>query len=116
MSSTNIIEAIRQTIGFAPAEIKAQGLTRFATSSRPSNRDGWVRPLPDGVVRFGCWRQGITGCWRDDAASHRHPVRDDRAERAALAKQEQRKRSANPPLHRRRQRVETLPFMRTLVR
>ena len=26
------------------------------------------------------------------------------------------KRSANPPLHRRRQRVETLPFMRTLVR
>lgn len=89
MSSTHIIEAIRQTIGFAPAEIKAQGLTRFATSSRPSNRDGWVRPLPDGAVRFGCWRQGITGFWRDNAASHRQPMRDDHAEQAALAKQEQ---------------------------
>ena len=100
MSSTNIIEAIRQTIGFAPAEIKAQGLTRFATSSRPSNRDGWVRPLPDGVVRFGCWRQGITGCWRDDAASHRHPVRDDRAERAALAKQEQQRQRNEKINHR----------------
>lgn len=89
MSSTNLIEAIRQTIGFAPAEIKAQGLTRFATSSRPSNRDGWVRPLPDGAVRFGCWRQGITGFWRDNATSHRQPMRDDHTEQAALAKQEQ---------------------------
>jgi putative DNA primase/helicase len=100
MGRTNIIEAIRQAIGFAPAEIKAQGLTRFPTTSRPSNRDGWVRPMPDGVVRFGCWRQGITGFWRDDAASHRHPMRDDDADRAALAKQEQQRQRNEKINHR----------------
>lgn len=89
MSDHQIIEAIRQAVGFAPTKIKAQGLTRFPTSSRPSNRDGWVRPMPDGVVRFGCWRQGITGWWRDGGADHRQPTRDDRAERAALAELEQ---------------------------
>jgi putative DNA primase/helicase len=89
MGNTNIIEAIRQAVGFAPVEIKARGLTRFPTSSRPSNRDGWVRPMPDGVVRFGCWRQGITGWWRDGGADYRQPTRDDRAERAALAELEQ---------------------------
>lgn len=88
MMQTTIIEAIRQTVGAAPAEIKAQGLTRFATSSRPSNRDGWVRVMPDGIVRFGCWRQGVTGWWRDGAADRHAPQRDDRAERAALAEQE----------------------------
>ena len=89
MSDHHVIEAIRQAVGFAPAEIKARGLTRFATSSRPSNRDGWLRPMPDGVVRFGCWRQGITGWWRDGGADHRQPTPDDRAERAALAELEQ---------------------------
>ena len=89
MSRANIIDAIRQTIGFAPAEIKAQGLTRFPTTSRPSNRDGWACVMPDGVVRFGCWRQRITGWWRDGGAVHRQPTRDDRAERAALAELEQ---------------------------
>ncbi len=89
MSRINIIEAIRQAVGFAPAEIKARGITRFPTSSRPSNRDGWVRPMPDGGVRFGCWRQGITGSWRDGGADHRQPTRDDRAARAALAEHEQ---------------------------
>ena len=89
MSNHNIIQAIQQAVGFAPAEIKALGLTRFSTTSRPSNRDGWVRPMPDGVVRFGCWRQGITGWWRDGAADHRQPARDDRTMRAALAQQEQ---------------------------
>ena len=89
MSNPKIIEAIRQAVGFAPAEIKARGLTRFPTSSRPSNRDGWVRAMPDGVVRFGCWRQGITTWWRDGAAGQCQPARDDRAERVALAEQEQ---------------------------
>jgi len=100
MSNANIIEAIRQAVGFAPAEIKARGLTRFPTSSRPSNRDGWVRVMPDGVVRFGCWRQAITGWWRDGAADHHQPARDDRAERAALAEQEQ-QRQRNVKINRR---------------
>lgn len=88
MMQTTIIEAIRQTVGAAPAEIKAQGLTRFATSSRPSNRDGWVRVMPNGIVRFGCWRQGVSGWWREGAADRHAPQRDDRADRAALAEQE----------------------------
>ena len=88
MMQTTIIEAIRQTVGSAPTEIKAQGLTRFATSSRPSNRDGWARVMPDGIVRFGCWRQGLSGWWRDGAADRQAPQRDDRADRAALAEQE----------------------------
>lgn len=88
MSDHQIIEAIRQAVGFAPTNIKAQGLTRFPTSSRPSNRDGWVRPMPDGGVRFGCWRQGITGWWRDGSVDRLQPARDERVERAALAEQE----------------------------
>jgi len=100
MHNPNIIEAIRQAVGFAPAEIKARGLTRFPTSSRPSNRDGWVRVMPDGVVRFGCWRQAITGWWRDGAADHWQLARDDRAERAALAEQEQ-LRQRNEKINRR---------------
>lgn len=100
MYNPNIIEAIRQAVGFAPAEIKARGWTRFPTSSRLSNRDGYVRVMPDGVVRFGCWRQAITGWWRDGAADHHQPARDDRAERAALAEQEQ-QRQRNVKINRR---------------
>jgi len=100
MHNPNIIEAIRQAVGFAPAEIKARGLTRFPTSSRPSNRDGWVRVMPDGVVRFGCWRQAITGWWRDGTADHRQPASDDRVERAAMAEQEQ-QRQRNEKINRR---------------
>lgn len=88
MSHASIIEAIRQTVGSAPTEIRAQGLTRFATSSRPSNRDGWARVMPGGIVRFGCWRQGVSGWWRDGAADRHGRQRDDRADRAALAEQE----------------------------
>ena len=88
MSCTNLIEVIRQRIGYAPGEIKAQGVTRFSTSSRPGNRDGWVRPMPDGVVRFGCWRQEVTGCWRDRVGDRGQPAGDDRAQRAAQAEQE----------------------------
>lgn len=69
MSGTIYDEIIR-AVGFAPQQIKPQGLTRFATTSRPSNRDGWVRVMPDGIVRFGCWRQGVTGWWRDGAGIH----------------------------------------------
>jgi hypothetical protein len=57
-TDTNIIEAIRHTVGFAPTEIKDHGLTRVTSSSNPLNRDGWVRVMHDGIVRFGCWRQG----------------------------------------------------------
>ena len=95
MMHTTIIEAIRQTVGAAPAEIKAQGLTRFATSSRPSNRDGWARVMPDGIVRFGCWRQGVSGWWRDGAADRHTPQRDDRAALAEQEKQRQRHERIN---------------------
>ena len=85
----SIISAIRQLIGFVPNEIKPQGLTRFSTSSRPTNRDGWVRVLPDGIVRFGCWRQGVSSWWRDGDRSHQQASkRDPQAEREALAKLE----------------------------
>lgn len=86
--SPDIYHEILRTVGFAPPQIKPMGLTRFATTSRLGNRDGWVRIMRDGVVRFGCWRQGITGWWHDGKAEHRAPHRDDQAERAALAQQE----------------------------
>lgn len=100
MHDTNIIEAIRHAVGYAPVEINAQGLTRFSTSTSPHNRDGWVRAMPSGVVRFGCWRQGITGWWRGGSADHHQPARDDRAERAALAEQE-RQRQRNEKINHR---------------
>ena len=84
MSGT-IHDEIVQALGFAPQQIKPQGLTRFATTSRPSNRDGWVRVMPDGIVRFGCWRQGITGWWRDGAWMRNSPRRDEQAEQQAKA-------------------------------
>jgi len=93
--STTIYDEILRTVGFAPHQIKANGLTRFATSSRASNRDGWVRVMADGIIRFGCWRQGITGWWRDGAGDHQAPRRDEYAERRALDEAErQRQRQA----------------------
>lgn len=90
-----IYDAILRTVGFAPQQIKPQGLTRFPTTSRASNRDGWVRVMADGVVRFGCWRQGVTGWWKDGASRHPEPYRDAVTTRKALADQErQRKRQA----------------------
>ena len=86
--STTIYDEILHTVGFAPPQIKQHGLTRFPTSSRPSNRDGWVRVMQDGIVRFGCWRQGITGWWRDGAGNHQSHKRDEHADKLALAEQE----------------------------
>lgn len=86
--STTIYDEILRTVGFAPNQIKPHGLTRFATSSRPSNRDGWVRIMQDGIVRFGCWRQGVTGWWRDGVGNHQSIKRDDHADKLALAAQE----------------------------
>jgi putative DNA primase/helicase len=90
-----IYDEILRTVGFAPPVIKASGLTRFATTSRPSNRDGWVRVMQDGIIRFGCWRQGINGWWRDGAGNHQAPQHDEQAARKALADEErQRQRQA----------------------
>jgi len=85
---TTIYDEILRTLGFAPHQIKQHGLTRFATSSRPSNRDGWVRVMQDGIVRFGCWRQGVTGWWRDGVGNHQSIKRDEHADKLALAAQE----------------------------
>lgn len=90
-----IYDAIVRTVGFAPQQIKPSGLTRFATTSRPSNRDGWVRVMQDGIIRFGCWRQGVTGWWKDGAGHQQAPQRDEQAARKALADEErQRQRQA----------------------
>lgn len=86
--STTIYDEILRTLGFAPHQIKQHGLTRFPTSSRPSNRDGWVRVMQDGIVRFGCWRQGINGWWHDGAGNHQSHKRDEHADKLALAEQE----------------------------
>ena len=86
--STTIYDEILRTVGFAPPQIKQHGLTRFPTSSRPSNRDGWVRVMQDGIVRFGCWRQGVTGWWRDGVGNHQSIKRDEHADKLALAAQE----------------------------
>ena len=92
---TTIYDEIIRTVGFAPPQIKPRGTTRFATTSRPSNRDGWVRVMQDGIIRFGCWRQGITGWWRDGAANHQASRHDEEAARKALADEErQRQRQA----------------------
>ena len=106
----NIHDEILRTLGFAPHQIKPHGLTRFPTSSRPSNRDGWVRVMQDGIVRFGCWRQGITGWWRDGAGNHQSIKRDEYTDKLAFAareKQNQRNGFTNEkifdgahPLHR----------------
>ena len=88
--SITIYDEILRTVGFAPHQIKTHGLTRFATSSRPSNRDGWVRIMKDGIIRFGCWRQGITGWWRDGIGDHRATKKDEQAERQAQAEEEMR--------------------------
>ena len=85
---STIYDEILRTVGFAPHQIKPHGLTRFPTSSRPSNRDGWVRVMQDGIVRFGCWRQGVTGWWRDGVGNHQSIKRDEYADKLALAEQE----------------------------
>ena len=85
-----IQDEIMRTLGFAPKAIKASGLTRFATTSRPSNRDGWVRIMQDGIIRFGCWRQGINGWWRDGVGDRQASKKDERAENQALAEEEKR--------------------------
>ena len=84
-------DEIMRTLGFAPPAIKASGITRFPTTSSPSNRDGYVRVTQNGIIRFGCWRQGISSWWRDGAGS-RHQIsrKDEQAEQLALAEQEKR--------------------------
>jgi putative DNA primase/helicase len=94
--TTTIYDEIIRVVGFAPQQIKPSGLTRFATTSRPSNRDGWVRVMHNGIIRFGCWRQGINGWWRDGAGNHQAPQHDAQAVRKALADEErQRQRQAH---------------------
>jgi len=85
---TTIRDEILRTLGFAPTQIKPNGLTRFATSSRPSNRDGWVRVMQNGIIRFGCWRQGVTGWWRDGGNSQPVRQRNGHADHDMLVAQE----------------------------
>ena len=87
---STVHDEIIRTLGFAPKAIKASGLTRFATTSRPSNRDGWVRIMQDGIIRFGCWRQGVTGWWRDGVVERQASKRDEQAEKQAQAEHEKR--------------------------
>lgn len=91
----NVYDVIKAAVGFAPLQIKPIGMTRFATTTRPSNRDGWVQVMQDGIIRFGCWRQGITSWYRDGTVNRHATQRDDRAFRQALAdKEHQRERQA----------------------
>ena len=85
---STIYDEIVRTVGFAPQRIKPNGLTRFATTSRPSNRDGWVRIMRDGIIRFGCWRQGVSGWWRDGVGDRQASKRDEQAEKQMQAEQE----------------------------
>ena len=57
--------AIYALVGSTPDNIKDSGITRFSTSSRPGNRDGWVMPVYYGIFHFGCWRQGLTGSFSE---------------------------------------------------
>ena len=87
---TTVHDEIMRTLGFAPKAIKASGTTRFATTSRPSNRDGWACIMQNGIIRFGCWRQGITGWWRDGVGDRQASKKDDQAEKQVLAEEEKR--------------------------
>lgn len=64
----SLYDAIRATVGAAPEHINPVGVTRFSTSGKPSNTDGWVIPSDNGVFRFGCWRQGVSGFWSESRA------------------------------------------------
>jgi putative DNA primase/helicase len=55
--------AILRTVGAAPDYVKPDGFTRFSTNGQPSNTHGWVIAASNGVFHFGCWRQGVQGCW-----------------------------------------------------
>jgi putative DNA primase/helicase len=55
--------AILRTVGAAPDCITPDGFTRFSTNGRPSDTSGWVNAADNGVFYFGCWRQGVQGCW-----------------------------------------------------
>lgn len=65
--------AIHALLGTAPDDIKDSGITRFSTSSRLGNRDGWVMPVYHGVFHFGCWRQGLTGSFSESRARAQTP-------------------------------------------
>jgi len=86
--STTIYDEILITVGFTPQQIRPQGLTRFPTTSSASNRDGWVRVMQDGIIRFGCWRQGVTGWWRDGVDDQQSIRRDEHTDKLALAGQQ----------------------------
>jgi putative DNA primase/helicase len=64
-NALSLHDTILGTVGAAPEHINSVGVTRFSTSTQPSNTDGWVIPSGDGVFRFGCWRQGVTGWWTE---------------------------------------------------
>jgi putative DNA primase/helicase len=46
--------------------------------------------MRDGIIRFGCWRQGITGWWRDGIGDRQATRKDEQAERQAQAEEEKR--------------------------
>lgn len=63
---SDVYSSIRALLSGSPEFIKPVGITRFSTSEKPSNRDGWVLRGDDGVYRFGCWRQDLTGSFAGD--------------------------------------------------
>lgn len=63
-----LLDAIRQVCGSAPEHIKTDGFTRFSTNGQRSNRDGWGTKGPDGTYHFGCWRQHVSGQWKDPSS------------------------------------------------
>jgi hypothetical protein len=62
-SELGLQAAIYDAVGAAPEHINPFGITRFSTNGQRSNTDGWVICSDKDVVRFGCWRQNVTGWW-----------------------------------------------------
>lgn len=92
------IEAIQGATGGAPslAEITPGKLTRFATSDRRGDENGWCKLFEDGEGGvFGCWRQGISESWQarqpttqEDKAAFRAKIEKAREEAKRLQEQE----------------------------
>lgn len=89
---SSLSDKIKRVLGFAPERIKPVGITRFPTSNRAGNLDGWVKVMRDGSARFGCWRRGIFGTWNDDWDGSRHvrKIRDEYATKKSLMAEENR--------------------------
>ena len=58
-------DAIRAAGWIPPQNIPAGKTSRFSTSDRGNDSNGWVYPFPDGTgAAFGCWRSGKVHTWQ----------------------------------------------------